>query len=86
MIRAFVDHPEARRCNAFSVSGDVLDYSLHDTDRPSFFARVEKVRLREISLVPAPVDRSARVLRRELPSTDVRIWRRHPSSQSSLKA
>jgi hypothetical protein len=28
----------------------------------------EKVRLREISLVPAPVDRSARVLRRELPS------------------
>ena len=68
MIRAYVDHPEARRCNAFSVSGDVLDYSLHDTDRPSSFARVEKVRLREISLVPAPVDRSARVLRRELPS------------------
>jgi len=68
MIRAYVDHPEAGRCNAFSVSGDVLDYSLHDTDRPSFFARIEKVRLREISLVPAPVDRSARVLRRELPS------------------
>ena len=65
MIRPIVDHPEARRCNA---CGDVLDYSLHDTDRPSFFARVEKVRLREISLVPAPVDRSARVLRRELPS------------------
>jgi hypothetical protein len=35
----------------------------------AFFARVEKVRLREISLVPAPVDRSARVLRRELPSS-----------------
>ena len=67
MIRAYVDHPEARR-NAFSVSGDVLDYSLHDTDRPSFFVRVEKGRIREISLVPAPVDRSARVLRRELPS------------------
>jgi hypothetical protein len=66
MIRAYVDDPEARRRNA--SSGDVLDYSLHDTDRPSFFARVEKVRLREISLVPAPVDRSARVLRRELPS------------------
>jgi hypothetical protein len=45
---------------AFSVSGDVLDYSLHDNDRPSFFARVEKVRLREISLVLAPVDRSVR--------------------------
>ena len=53
---------------AFSVSGDVLDYSLHDNDRPSFFARVEKVPLREISLVPASVDGSARVLRRELPS------------------
>ena len=60
--------------------------SLHDTDRQSFFARVEKVRLREISLVRAPVDRSARVLRRELPSPMFAFGRRHPTSQSSLKA
>jgi hypothetical protein len=70
---------------AFSVSGDVLDYSLHDNDRPSFFARVEKVRLREITLVLAPVDRRARVLRRELPSP-MSAFGRHPTSQSSLKA
>ena len=31
-------------------------------------ARVEKIRLREISLVPNPVNNKARVLQRELPS------------------
>jgi hypothetical protein len=50
------------------VSGDVLEYSLQNTDSPSFFARVEKIRLREISLVPYPVNNRARVLQRALPS------------------
>jgi len=68
MIQAYVDHEMARRCNAFSISGDVLDYSLHDTGSPSFYARVKRVRLREISLVPNPVNNKARVLKRELPS------------------
>jgi hypothetical protein len=67
-IAVYADHEMARRCNAFSVSGDVLQYSLHDTGSPNFFARVERCRLREISLVPAPVNARARVLRRELPS------------------
>jgi hypothetical protein len=68
-IRAYVDHPAAVRCNAWSVSGDVLEFSLHDTDKPSFFSRVEKIRLREISLVPNPINNKARVLKRELPSS-----------------
>ncbi len=68
MISAYVDHPEARCCNALSVSGDVLSCTLHDTGGPAFFARVEKIRFREISLVPNPVNNNGRVLRRELPS------------------
>jgi hypothetical protein len=78
-ISAYVDHPTAVRCNAFSVSGDVLDYTLHDTGKPSFFARVERVRLREVSLVPAPINNQARVLKRELPSAMSRF------AASSLK-
>ena len=68
LVRAYVDHPEAVRCNAFSVNGDVLDYTLHHIDSPNFVARVERIRLREISLVPAPINCNARVLKRELPS------------------
>jgi hypothetical protein len=60
LVRAYVDHRQAVRCNAFSVSGDVLEYSLHDTDRPGFYARVEKIRLREVSLVQSPVQPGAR--------------------------
>lgn len=68
VIEAFVDHPTARRCSAFSVSGDVLEYSLHDTDTQGFYACVKKMRLREISLVPAPINRNAKVLQRAKPS------------------
>jgi hypothetical protein len=67
MVCAYVDHPAAVRCNAWSVSGDVLEFSLHDSDRPSFFARIEKIRLREISLVPNPIQARARVLHRSKP-------------------
>ena len=69
-IRAYVEHPMAVRCNAFSVSCDVLDFTLHRTDSPQFFARAEKVRLREVSLVPAPIQRNARVLKREAADAD----------------
>ena len=67
LVSAYVDHPAAVRCNAWSVSGDVLEYTLHDTDSPSFFARVEKIRLREISLVSNPIQARARVLHRSNP-------------------
>ena len=67
-IRAYVDHLQAVRCNAFSVSGDVESFTLHDTGSPNFYARVEKLRLREISLVPSPANRNAKVLRREPPT------------------
>ena len=65
---AYVDHPDAVRCNAWSVSCDALEFSLHNTDSPNFFARVEKVRLRKLSLVPCPINSRARVLKREQPS------------------
>jgi hypothetical protein len=37
-------------------------------DSPRVLAHVEKIRLREISLVPNPVNAKARVLKREPPS------------------
>ena len=45
VVTAFVDHPMAVRCNAFSVSGDVIDYSLHDINTPDFFAKVGRIRI-----------------------------------------
>jgi hypothetical protein len=67
-VAVYADHEMARRCNAFSVSCDVEAFTLHDTSSPNFWARVEKCRLREISLVPNPVNARARVLKREPPS------------------
>lgn len=37
-VRALVEHPEARRCNAFSVSGRILKYRLHNTSSKDFHA------------------------------------------------
>jgi hypothetical protein len=68
MISAYVDHPLAVRCGAWSVNGDVLEFTLHDTGSAAFFARVQKIKLREISLVPRPVNPGAKVPRRERPS------------------
>lgn len=68
VISAYVSHPQAVRCNAFNVCGDVLAYTLHDTGSSAFYARVEKIWLRETSLVPNPVNARARVLRRSPPS------------------
>ena len=47
---------------------DVLEFTLHGTSTPNFHALVEKIRLREISLVPNPVNPRALVLDRRQPS------------------
>ena len=45
-----------------------MEFTLHGTSTPNFHALVEKIRLREISLVPNPVNPRALVLDRRQPS------------------
>ena len=84
-IQAYVDHETARRCNAFSVSGDVEDFTLHD--RQAFVLRAG----REDQASPDQPGACAGRPQRQGSAaraavTDVRVWRRHPTSQSLLKA
>ena len=63
-IRAQVDQPLARRCNAFSVAAKVNRYTLHNENSPDYFAVIEEGELIEISLTAMPSNSAAQVLHR----------------------
>ena len=73
-IRACVSHPEARRCNAFSIGGKVLAYRLHDGGSGDFHAEVTDAELEEISITDRPANLHARVMRRYPASPLPRIF------------
>ena len=60
-IRCCVDHVEARRCGAFSISARVNEYRICNADTPDFFALINDATLDEISLTDAPSNRHALV-------------------------
>ena len=64
LVRARVDHPQARRCGAFSIGATVVAYEMKNADRPDFFALITQADLTEISLTDAPANPRALVLRR----------------------
>jgi hypothetical protein len=57
-IRAYVDHPLASRCGAFSIRGRIVAYELREVDNQIFHALVTHAELTEISLVEQPAIRS----------------------------
>jgi prohead serine protease len=63
-IRAYVDHPMARRCGAFSIRGTIVAYELRDTDNANFHALVPNAELTEISLTDTPANPQALVRHR----------------------
>ena len=63
-IRCRVDHEQARRCAAFSVSGRINEYRLCDVDSPNFYALITDATLDEISLTEIPSNRHALVTSR----------------------
>ena len=63
-IEARVDHPEARRCPAFSVAFVPCAYGVIDRGGKFFHIRVTKARLDEVSRTDQPALRSALVERR----------------------
>ena len=65
-IRARVDHVEARRCGAFSVSMNVEDYEFRDVDDKSFHAFIKRATLTEVSLTQTPANANALVTSRWL--------------------
>lgn len=73
-IRATVTHPEARRCGAFSVAAKVVDYTMHDTDGPNFYAVIRRAELTEISLTDKPANPSALVRYRYRPWPHVQFY------------
>ncbi|UQD70493.1 hypothetical protein JEY40_31720 [Bradyrhizobium japonicum] len=58
-ISADVDHPLARRCNAFSVCATVLQYEIRNADCADYFALIAKAHIDEISLVNQPANLNA---------------------------
>jgi hypothetical protein len=65
LIRCTVTHPEARRCNAFSVGASIIEYSIEDADNPDcFHALIRQARVDEVSLTPIPSQIGALVTKR----------------------
>ena len=60
-IRCRVDHEQARRCRAFSVSARINEYRLCDVDTPNFFAEVIDANFDEVSLTDLPANSRALV-------------------------
>jgi len=61
-IRAYVDHPEAKRAPAFSIAFTVLQFEIINPDSPTgFHSLVRKGVVTECSLTPEPCNRHALV-------------------------
>ena len=75
-IRARVDHPEARRCNAFSVGATVVAYEFRDEDNANFHAVIKQAVLTEVSLTETPSNPQALVQHRwqALPQHEHKIY------------
>jgi hypothetical protein len=71
-VRAEVTDALAARCPALSIGAQVVEYTLHDTDTPWFYAKVHRAILREISLTPEPANRQALVTKRWHPTAQYR--------------
>jgi hypothetical protein len=60
-----VEHEQAKRCSASSISGDVISFSIHNAESPrDWHAYITEACLTDLSLVRSPVNRLARMLRR----------------------
>ena len=59
---------DARRYGAFSIGARIIQYTIHDADRRSFFAEVTAAALIEISLTQHPHLTSALVVNRMRPA------------------
>lgn len=72
-IRCTVDHPEARRMNAFSVGVTVQGFEMINADRPDFYARILAGRVDEVSLTDVPANGQCRVTARYPVSAQVQF-------------
>ena len=64
----------AARCQALSYAASVEDYTLHDDGRATFYARITKATLTEISLTENPSNPNALVTRRGPPPPGVALY------------